>query len=150
MSDVVHMREGDVVVTASKDPELAAVTPKAQNPDRERTVSCVAYLLAVSSIAGRKSVSVGPYTWCGATAHVNSSPPLPFAPLERSTACSPKAFVRAYLLHWAQLQQSQGQQNQVRALGTGLPTRSTAVAHSCENDDGYGISSSVCPVTSPP
>ena len=40
MSDIINVRERDVVVTTPEDPELAAVAPKAQNPNQERA-SCV-------------------------------------------------------------------------------------------------------------
>ena len=86
---------------------------------------------------------------------------MPFWPLARSTACSPSAFVRAYLSH-IRIQirhpttdtdnEKETARKRDRETERERESESAEQAdtHSCENDDGYGISSSVCPVTSPP
>eukprot|EP01044_Picomonas_judraskeda_P010020 COSAG03_NODE_1263_length_4445_cov_70.682467_9_plen_86_part_00 len=85
MCNVVHVRERDVIVSTPKDPQLAATHARTHARTHTRTHTHThthtesvsepvsvpvpvpvtfaaehAYLLAVSSIAGRKSVSVGP------------------------------------------------------------------------------------------
>ena len=64
--NVVNVCERDVVVASPKDPKFATVTPDqsslSDDPYSTERVQCCTHLLAVSNIAGRKSVSVGPYT----------------------------------------------------------------------------------------